>query len=233
MLADGQSEEAVAEFRQLLPPNAEASIWARAGRALSQSGHYDLAVPFLERVTGARIDLANAILHTKGPTAALQAIEGPVEGQAGDFLLMKALILDADGRTEQAQALLTEDLARTAASPRVIEQAVKLLARRGRFQQALDLLKGRDTAELRLAHAVILALMNQNAAAEKLLKDVESRWPEWDAAYLAHGLLLEATGRKREAAAKLRTAIALGSREQASSCSLAQWFFSPGDCDSL
>lgn len=237
LLADARVDEAMAEFRELLLLNGDASIWERAGRSLVHSGQYGLALQFLERATSerpaARLDLAIAVFHAKGPEAALQVIEAPPEGEpAGDFLVLKALILDASGRADEAQALLTEDLARTAARPQVVEQAARLLARYGRYQQALDLLVRaseavRDSAELPLAQAIVLALMSQNSGAEKLLKGIESRWPEWDSPYLAHGLLLEAAGRKDQAAQKIRTAVTLGSQDPAARCALARLSASP------
>jgi hypothetical protein len=79
---------------------------------------------------------------------------------------------------------------------------------------------------LLLTNAIILALMDRNSAAEKALKEIESRWPEWDRPYLVHGLLIE-RARPREASQKLRTAIALGSRGPAAGCALARLTSSP------
>jgi hypothetical protein len=74
---------------------------------------------------------------------------------------------------------------------------------------------------LLLTQAIVLALMERNSAAEKVLKDVESQWPEWDRPYLVHGLLLE---RSQPAVArhKLQTAGALGSRDLALRCAVAR-----------
>jgi hypothetical protein len=53
------------------------------------------------------------------------------------------------------------------------------------------------------------------------VKEVEAQWPEWDRPYLVHGLLLE-RAKPREAAQKLRTAVALGSQDAAARCALGR-----------
>ena len=81
--------------------------------------------------------------------------------------------------------------------------------------------------DLLVTRAIVLGLIDQNSAAVKALKEIESRWPEWDRAYVAHGLLLERSGRPKEARQKLQTAIALGSRDLAVRCALARLAASP------
>jgi hypothetical protein len=62
--------------------------------------------------------------------------------------------------------------------------------------------------------------------AEGRLRQIESRWPEWDRPWLVHGLALAGMQRSKEAAAKFRAASALGSQEDPASCaSLRAWVF--------
>jgi hypothetical protein len=98
-----------------------------------------------------------------------------------------------------------------------------LLLRHNRNDLALELLNkaGGSDPELRLLRAVVFGRMDQSAAAEKALKEIESEWPEWDRPYLAHGLLLERS-QPLEAGRKLRTAIALGAQDPAARCALAR-----------
>ena len=110
MLGDGRTGEAIAEFRELLTRNANARIWEEAGRSLVRAGQYALAKDFLERATtarpAARLDLAIAALFTDGPRAALAALgEAPDQDHAGDYLLLKAWILDAAGQRAQADEI--------------------------------------------------------------------------------------------------------------------------------
>jgi len=65
-------------------------------------------------------------------------------------------------------------------------------------------------------------LMERYAAAEKTLREIELRRPEWDRAYLAHGLLLERSARPGEARLRLQAAVALGSRDPGLRCALAR-----------
>jgi tetratricopeptide (TPR) repeat protein len=49
LLADGQTSEALREYKALLKMNGNTSIWEQAGRALLQAGEREAAQPFLER----------------------------------------------------------------------------------------------------------------------------------------------------------------------------------------
>ena len=79
-----------------------------------------------------------------------------------------------------------------------------------------------DNPDLLLEQAILLALTDNMPAAEQTLKQIESRWPEWDRAYLVHGLLFEQVKRTGAARQKLQTAIALGSGDLAARCALAR-----------
>ena len=231
LLADGRTDEAAAEFRELLTLNADSRIWERAGQSLLAAGQYALARDFLQRAA-APLDLAIALFFTDGPQAALQAIaKVPAGEQAGDYLLMKARILDAAGQGAEAADALREGLRLSPSRPEVARQTALLLLRHGQKTEALELL-GRaatsspENADLLLTEAIVMGLMDRAADAEKLLNQIESRWPEWDRAYLVHGLLLQ-RARPAEARQKLQTARALGSPEISAGCGLEQLLFPP------
>ena len=63
--ANGQAEEAIAVYGELLTTNADSSIWERAGRTLAGVGQYQWARDFLKRaaaeVPRTRPDLAIAV----------------------------------------------------------------------------------------------------------------------------------------------------------------------------
>ena len=76
----------------------------------------------------------------------------------------------------------------------------------------------------------MLGLVGRTQEAEKALKEIQFRWPEWDRPYLAHALLLEKAGRKTEAQRKHTVALALNPRDSAAWCratGLRQMLFPP------
>lgn len=232
LLVDGRPEEASVEFRTLLTMNVDSRIAAEAGAALVGAGHYGLAREFLERASAerpaARLDLAIALFFTDGPKRALQMIETVPDGErGGDYLLMKAKILDAAGQTAEAEKVLQEGLRRSPSRPQVVQQAALLLLHHRRPAEAQKILgtalqSNPQNAELMLTNALALALMDRNSAAEQALKEIELRWPEWDRPYVIHGLLSERAAQPGDARRKLQTAIALGSRDPAGRCALAR-----------
>ncbi len=231
LLADGRTEEGLAEFHKLLEMNADSETLEAAGRALVRSDQYRAARAFLERAASdrpsARLDLALAVLATEGPAGALEALgEAPGEEKAGDYLLLKATILDAAGRSDQAAALLHDAVPQAAFRPDVARRAALLLVRRGRLSDALAVVGGAlravpEDPELQLLQGALWGLAGRTAEAETVLRRLQVHRPEWDLSYLVHGLLLERT-RPGEAREKLETAVALGSREPAAACALAR-----------
>jgi predicted Zn-dependent protease len=108
-----------------------------------------------------------------------------------------------------------------------VERAVPLLIRLDRKADALKLVEEalrHDPLQsnLLIMKAVVLALMDRTAAAEKTVRDVELRFPEWERPYLVHGLISEKSGRTKDAREKLQTAAALGSKHAALTCALAR-----------
>jgi tetratricopeptide (TPR) repeat protein len=228
LLTSSQTTEAIAQFHLLLERNAEPAIWEKAGALLLDFAQYPLARDFLLRAVPDRpqvnLDLAIALFFADGPAKALDALTRvPDADQCGDCLLLKATILDSQGDLSQAEQTLEGGLRLTLMRPAVARLATALLVRHGRQNMALELLTkaAGSHQELLLTKVVVLGLMEQDAAAEILVKDLESRWPEWDQPYIVHGLLLERM-HPREAAQRIRTALALGSNEPAAACALAR-----------
>jgi tetratricopeptide (TPR) repeat protein len=237
LLADGRNEEALREFRALLGLNASAKVWEEAGDFLLSAKEYALAREFLQRAAperpSAHLDLAVAIFYTEGPEPALRYLETiPREEMTGDRLLLKANLLEAAGIESEAEAALDQGLRQLSVDPRMVQQAIVLLLRRNRKADALELLEkairaNPEDLDLPLTKAIVLGLMDQTPAAEKVLREIESSSPEWDRSYLVHGLLLERTGRPRDARQKLQTAAALGSQDPSLRCALARLASTP------
>jgi tetratricopeptide (TPR) repeat protein len=232
LLADGQTEEAVREFHALYEKNSNAEVREKAGRALLGVQEYALARKFLEQAVAerpaARLDLAVAVLFTDGPDQALEVMGKAPDGEdAGDYLLMKARILDAAGRAEESDRVLREGLQFSATQPEIARQAALLLLRHENHEDALGLLDkaiaaSPDHPGLSLMKANVLGVAGRSDEALAVLQAIERRWPEWDRGYLIHGLLLEERGETSEARQKIRTAIALGADNLAARCSLAR-----------
>jgi tetratricopeptide (TPR) repeat protein len=232
LLADNQKEEALREFRVLLGRNASGETWEEAGTLLLRSGEYALAREFLQRAAAvrpaARLDLAIAVFHVDGPEQALAFLEKlPAAELTGDSLLLKADILHAAGRKAEAEETLNQGLERVSSQPEVVQRAVLLLVRLDRKQDGLNLLaEGIRTnpqdSDLPLLKAIVLGLLHRFSAAEQTLREIELRWPEWDRAYLAHGLLLELAGQPSGARQRFQTAAALGSQDPSLACAQAR-----------
>ena len=159
----------------------------------------------------------------------------PETARQGDYFLMKARILDAAGRSADADATLAEALQQPFTRSDVALQAASLLAGRKRFTDALKVLgqassADPDNPELLLGQAVVLALMDRTGEAEESLQKIQRRWPEWDRAYRVHGLLLERARRGDEARRKLQIAAALGGASESDRCGLRLESFLTGAC---
>jgi Flp pilus assembly protein TadD len=198
------------------------------------AGEYPLAREFLQRAAkdtpSARLDLAIAVFHVDGPEPALRLLE---TSAGGDALLLKASLLEAAGRTAEAEETLNRGLNAASTRPRIVERAAVMLLRLKRNQDALKLLDQAmrahpDDSDLALARALALGLLDRFPEAESTVRAVELRWPEWDRAYLAHGLLLERAGKNAEARQRLETAAALGSRDPSLRCALDRLAAAPG-----
>jgi len=232
LLADGQTQEAVQEFHALLDSNADARIRRSAGATLLAAEQYDLARAFLEKAAAddpaARLDLAVAVFFLGGPASALKILESmPDCEQNGDCLLWKARLLDSTGREAEGEQVVDRGLLLASSNPLVARQTALLLLHRQRTSDALTLLErslstSPGDGDLLLARAVVLHVAGQTAAAESAINEVECRWPEWDIAYLVHGLFFERQTRLAEARQKLQTALALGAPELPARCALAR-----------
>lgn len=231
LLSQGHTDEGDATFRELLALNPASGVCLEAGTILLRLEQYPLARDFLERAAASlpktRLDLAIALFFANGPDAALQALDRVPENQdPGDYLLMKAQILDAAGKTSEAETAIARSLEYTTLRPRLAEQGALLLLRHGRAGEALRLLDRTlrsepGDASLRLARVTALNSAGRSRDAEQEVKEIENRWPEWDRPYVIEGLLLAHDGRAAEARQRIQIAFGLGTREPAARCALA------------
>jgi len=238
LLSGGQVEEAEKEFDRLLAMNVDAQTVEECGRVLARAGRYSLARRFFERALSerptARLDLAMTVLRLDGPGPALEAIDlVPADSRTNEFLLVRARILEAAERREEAATLLTDGLREATVRRELAPEVAVQLLRFSREKEAVALIErsvavSPDDSDLLLTRAIVLAVSGQSEEAEKQLKAIESRWPEWDRPYLVHGVLLEAEKRKTEAMQKLKIALSLGSEDPAARCGVARLSGAPG-----
>ena len=229
---DGKVDEAGAVFRELLTLNPPATVLHQAGNTLLAYEQYGLAREILERASSqlpsALLDLAVAVFYSEGPQPALKILEKvPDTVERGDYLLVKAKILAAAGQVAEADRAIEEGVGYAIGRPRLIEESALLLVAHSQANRALDLIgtalqSAPHDPELMLAEAAVLSSLRRNLEAVKLLKEIESRWPEWDRAYVIQGLILERESKLVEARQTIRIAIALGTRDPAAQCALAR-----------
>jgi predicted Zn-dependent protease len=96
-------------------------------------------------------------------------------------------------------------------------EAAGLLVRNGQTVEALQMLDQAarvlpQNREILLMKTTTLELAHQAGAAENLLKQIQNRWPEWHAGWVAQGIILGTRGRFEEARRALETAVTLGAR---------------------
>jgi tetratricopeptide (TPR) repeat protein len=199
-IEDNQADAAAAAARRLAGMKPGAALLAQAGRALLSAGYYALAHGVFEQAAAAGGDVspefALAALHTSGG-----AIDAGAIGRAlGDAARRSGLY-------RQETAFLVK-VGEAQEALRLIEVAARALP---------------EDREILLMKATTLDLAGQSDDAGRLLIEIRTRWPEWSAAWAAHGILLDTHRGCDEARPLLETAIALGARS-------AEVYFYLADC---
>ena len=223
LLADGKLADAQDIFRTLLPTVSDPEILGGCGRMLLESEQYDLARQFLEpalardpSLSAVRLTLAIVLFRLQSAGAALEELDKtPAADRRGDYYLLRAQILDAQGKTQEAAEALNHGMRAAPTRPTLYLQASAFLLKHRLYEKALALLEQAsrilpDDRDLLLAQAVTLAVTPRDDDAQKLLAKVQARWPEWNRPYLLNGMILEIQLKSAEALPLLETAIALG-----------------------
>jgi tetratricopeptide (TPR) repeat protein len=224
LLRNGQTSQAESNYRKLLQIQPDARSAYRAGKSLSLAGEYGLAIEFLERAADlpdARLDLAIALLAAGSPQRAIGAMEGIAEAaRGGDYYLLKARILGATGQITESEQALQHGLRLSFTRADVAQRMASWLVQQNRTAEALDVVSravknNPSDPDLWLTNAIVLALTRRHDDALKMVKRIETRWPEWDRVYLAHGLMLAEINRAEDARRILNIAAALGTERPA------------------
>ena len=223
LLADGKTAEGLEMFRQMRPAASTPAMLADCGRTLLEFEQYEPARNFLEAaiatassLSAARLDLAIVLFHLQSPEVALTELDKtPAVDRKGDYFLLRAQILDAQGKVPEAVDALNHGIQSAPTRAGLYLQATGFLLKHKLYHEAEDLLEQAarllpNERELLLAQAVTLELLRRNIDSAKLLAKIQTRWPEWDRPYLLGGILLEIQLKSAEARQTLETAIALG-----------------------
>lgn len=232
LLSEGMLDEARRAFLELESRTADAQIWWEAGTSLYDAGEYRQAAVFLRRAADAkpeaRLHLAMALLFGAGPGEALDVLDQtPGPARRGDWHVLRARALAAAGKRDEAGKTIEAGLPEMSSDPRIASQAALLLISLERQAEALSPLEraitaNPESADLALLRASVLGLLNRWQEADRFFKAMESRWPEWGDAYVAHGLMLESAGNAREARQKFEVALALDPRDAFARCGAAK-----------
>jgi tetratricopeptide (TPR) repeat protein len=191
IVGDGKADEVAIAAGRIAGMTPGVALLAEAGRELLSANYYALAKTLLEQAAAAggdvSPDLTLSTLHVTGAASEAGAIAKALGAYGGrsDLYLQETAYLVKLGQAEEALRLIG-DAARTLPENR----------------------------EILLMKATTLDLAGRTDDAGHLLTDIESRWPEWSAAWVAHGILLDTHRRYDEARQSLETAFALGARNR-------------------
>jgi tetratricopeptide (TPR) repeat protein len=226
LLYQGNVEEAVELFRTARQETSDPAILAQCGKSLLEREQYAQASEFLEPAvagnplnTDVRIDLVIAVFHSKGPEAALEILDRMAgEQRKGDYFLLRAQLLDALRRPQEAAEALNLGIRTTPTRSDLYFQAALFMIDHNQVQEMLDFLAKAervvpDDPQLWLTRAIGFAILHQTGQAAGALAKMESKWPEWYLSYLVHGVMLDYSLRGTEAKPLLETAIALGAHQ--------------------
>lgn len=245
LLGEGKTADALFTLEEIRSMTSDPSALADCGKSLLEYAQYGRAVEFLKSasaahppVEGLDLDLGLALFHSAGPQTALEELEKtPVERRQGDYYLLRAQILDAVGKVQEAAEDLNRGFRASPTRPDLYFEAALFLIKHNMLDQALSLLQQAGGVvpghpELLLMKAVALLLSDKLKEAESQLTEIEAAWPEWNLPYLFKGTTLLEHNRNPEAIPQLETAIALGARQPEAYYNLAAAYYansSPAD----
>ena len=223
LLEEGEWRKAADTAHEIAGLKPAATVLAGAGRALLEARQYAPAREVLEQAAASgpsadlQLDLAVAAFHASGPTEGMRLLERvPDSARGGDFFLARAEMLDSAGNAPEAAAALEQALHKSPGEAALYMQACAFLLRKGQTEHALRVSDEAmqafsENREILLLRAVTLEQSGRTAESQRVLERIQNRWPEWPAAWMADGIVLGTHGRREEALAALRTAVALGS----------------------
>ncbi|HYW42922.1 MAG TPA: tetratricopeptide repeat protein [Bryobacteraceae bacterium] len=241
MLEDGKADQVAAAARRIAALKPGAAVLAGVGRALLEANQFALARDLLEQAAAAgphgadvELELAVATYHAKDAKAGLELLDRiPESGRGSDYYLARAQMLDASGKFPDAVTALRQALGAARTRPDLFQQATALLVREGNASEALGWADEAarvlpENREILLMKATTFEFAGKADEADHLLTEIQHRWPEWSAVWVAHGIILDTHRHYEEARQALETAIALGARGPETDFFLADSKLRPG-----
>lgn len=226
LLSNGRTAEALPAFDQILERQPGIEQLEDCGNSLLAHQQYAEAARMFAAALAAApgrsedlVSLSIAIFHTDGPARALQKLDQtPLQARHGDFYLLRAQILDAMGKAQEAAGDLTLGLHYAPTRPDLYFEAALFLTKHNQYRELLSLLQSAvqtfpDSPELLLTQAIAYGLVHQFENSQTVLNTIESRWPEWSQAYLINAIVLVGQAKSSQAKPLLQTAIALGNHD--------------------
>jgi tetratricopeptide (TPR) repeat protein len=226
LLRQGKDEDAIKAFRTVLKLTTRTDLLNTCGKDLLDYGQYALAREFLEPLLAVnpadavlRLNLAIAVFHSGSAVEALKVLEGTSPDQRkGDYFLLRAQILDAMNRPEEAAEALNHAFNAAPTRPDLYFEAALFLIKHKQYHRTIRLLEKAtgaipDAPELQLTLAMTYGMAQEFEQSTRTLTQIESRWPEWSLPYEIHGISLETRLRSAEALQPLETAISLGAHD--------------------
>jgi tetratricopeptide (TPR) repeat protein len=223
LLRQGKPEEAIEAFRTVQKLTSNPDLLATCGKTLLSFEQYGPAREFLEPAVAAnpsvadlRLDLAIAVFHSANAGDSLKVLEQtPPEQRKGDYFLLRAQILDAMQKPEEAVEALNRGFNTAPTRSDLYFQGSLFLIKHQQYKRAIEfLVKANqaisDTPELQLLQAMAYEMVRDHDSALRVLTQIESRWPEWALPYMVEGITLAIRLRSAEAKPVLENAIALG-----------------------
>jgi cellulose synthase operon protein C len=191
LLGDGKSTEAADTGRKILTLNASVALLEETAGAFLAAEQYSLANDFLQHPAELapssnelKLDRAIAIFHVADAHAALEQMDRiPQQGRSGDYYLARMQMLEALGKSADAEVAFKEALKAKPTRPELYRQAALVLIKKQRNAEALQLLDeaGRilpDDPDLSLVKAIAFEPGTNSQQSQRLLNDLQTRWPE-------------------------------------------------------
>jgi Flp pilus assembly protein TadD len=124
-------------------------------------------------------------------------------------------MLDAEGRGPESAAALEQALRQSPVQAAIYLRACVFLLRQKRMEDALRISAGAVRSlpadrQMVLLRAVVLEQAGRTGEAQTLIEQLQNRWPEWQPAWSAAGVILGTHGHLEDARAALHTAVVLG-----------------------
>lgn len=228
LLQDGEAAGLSAEVRALAAMHPGAPVLAAAGHALVAAGQYPLADQLLRQsekaapTSGAELDLAVTAFRLGDPAQGLARLDRiPETARTGDYYLSRAEMLDASEKPSEARQSIEQALAADPRSPDLYRRAAAISIAKGEWlDRGVRALPG--NRQLLLLRAVAAELAGQTTDAGRALSEIQARWPEWQPAWTAQGMILDLHGRCTEGRKALETAQKLGASNPVVAAYLAQ-----------